>query len=36
MATINFELIRPNAYVALRLPSDALIVVHLQPNTYVR
>ena len=36
MAAMNFELIQPNAYVALRLPSDALIVVHLLPNTYVR
>lgn len=36
MATNNLQLVQPNAYVALRLPSDALIVVHLLPNTYVR
>ena len=30
------ELVRPYAYVALRLPSDATIVVQVLPNTYVK
>lgn len=28
-------LVRPNAYVALRLPSDTVKVTQVQPNAYV-
>ena len=29
------DLIRPLTYVALRLPSDSLLVLEVVPNTYV-
>ncbi len=29
------DAVRPNAYIALRLPSDALTVLEIVPNTYV-
>lgn len=30
------EIVQPDAYVALRLPSDSIIVVQVLPNTYVK
>jgi len=35
LPTIMDDFIRPQAYVALRLPSDTLKVVRVVPNTYV-